>query len=144
MSLKKNKEKPKRKKQGETKNKMKPQSNLTKAEVKVFNQLVIDIEESGKKLSNVDSIELSMLAQNIQLLHDTIDSANGKYYNEFPNGTVQVNAYFTIKKETEKTILSIGSKYGLSLKDRKDIGKDEEQVEKPKGIDDFFPLKKTN
>ena len=113
---------------------MKPQPNLNKKAVKIFNNLVKEIEEAGKEVYQVDSYELSILATNIELLE-----SNGDHFiNEFPNGTTQVNAEFTIKKECEKIILSIGSKFGLSLKDRKDLGKEEKVVELPETLDSIF------
>jgi len=113
---------------------MKPQPNLNKNAVKIFHSLVKEIEESGKDVYQVDSYQLSILATNIDILQNNGD----KFINEFPNGTTQVNAEFSIKKECEKIIMSIGSKFGLSIKDRKDLGKEAKEVEMPETLDSVF------
>lgn len=120
---------------------MKPQKNIKGRKLEVFKDLVKCIEEAGRELKDIDSYELSLLASNIVTLEENEVNANGVWFHTFPNGTSQVNPFFTIKEKTEKTIMSLGAKFGLSLKDRDALGVETKVEDKPKKLDDFF-LKK--
>lgn len=109
------------------------------------------MNESGKKYFNVIrevleargmdemaySVELSRLANHYALYEEANEKAREReneekpgFYNEFDNGTVQVNAFFTISEKSSSAIDKLGAKFGLTPQDfekiKDSVKKDEE------------------
>jgi P27 family predicted phage terminase small subunit len=102
---------------------MKPQSYLTKEGIKIFNELLKHCQEKGIS-EKIDSFELSMLANEFDkyatAAHEAKENETG-LYNKFKNGTVQVNAFHTIMKDSYGLIMKHSPKFGLNPIDREKI-----------------------
>jgi phage terminase small subunit len=116
---------------------MKPSSYLNKKGLSYFKTL-----EAILKLKGLDddsySLKLSMLANELSKYEECHKEAEARekaglpgFYNEYENGTVQVNGFFTMQKEAAAAIDRLSAKFGLTPLDQskiKDMMKEPEVV----------------
>jgi phage terminase small subunit len=118
-------------------NSINPQAYLSDNGVRIFKELLKHCEEKGIS-EKIDSFELSMLANEFDKYEtaatQAADNPTG-LYNKFQNGTVQVNAFHTIMKDSYGLIMKHSPKFGLNPIDREKILglSKKEKVEKPFG-----------
>jgi P27 family predicted phage terminase small subunit len=102
------------------------QDYLTDRGQQIFDEILAFLKDKGVS-DNIDTFELSMLANEFDKYHMAAEQANKKgidgYMNEFDNGTIQVNAYHTIMKDCYKTIMTHSAKFGLNPEARSKIFK---------------------
>mgnify|MGYP001791443661 CR=1 FL=1 len=115
---------------------MSPQSYLTSTGKKIFKVIYQHCQEKGIA-DDIDTFELSMLANAFDVFATNAALGNKKgFFNEFKNGTVQVNAYHTICKDNYSVIMKHSPKFGLNPSDREKITK----ISKPEDDDNFDDL----
>lgn len=117
---------------------MKPESYLTKRGQDYFKSIAKILEAKGLADESY-SIKLSMLANELAKYEDCHKKAKERekkklpgFYNEFENGTVQVNAFFTMAKEASASIDKLSAKFGLTPLD---MSKLKDMVKEPKKKD---------
>ena len=110
---------------------MKPEKYLSPRGKRNFKKLEKLLQSRGV-VDEIYSIELSMLANELDRYETAIETGNDKgFYNYFEKGgTVQVNAYHTMAKTALDHVMKLGAKFGLSPKDFKDIEGAKEKKEK--------------
>tara|TARA_Y100001972_G_C7636597_1_gene319657 strand:+ start:624 stop:1001 length:378 start_codon:yes stop_codon:yes gene_type:complete len=102
---------------------MKPQEYLSDLGIKYFREIEKILHSRGLDKDEY-SIELSILADQYSKHQDANEKAaerekEGKpgFYNQFDNGTLQINGYFTMIKESLAVILKLSPKFGLTPAD---------------------------
>ena len=127
---------------------MNPKEYLTPLGIEYFRQIESILKSRGMDSEDY-SIELSMLANQYAMHDDANTKAMERetaglpgFYNEFENGTVQVNAFFTMQKESMSAIQKLSPKFGLNPVDIQKVkGSIKEPSTKPKGA--LAQLRKT-
>lgn len=122
---------------------MKPEKYLTRRGKQYFKAIEKILSEKGIADYSY-SIKLSMLANELAKYEECHLKAAEReqkgmpgFYNLYENGTVQVNAFFTIAKEAQSAIDKLSSKFGLTPLDFtkiKDITKAKETKDPLDGI----------
>ena len=99
-----------------------PQLDLKEAGMQLFNALCIHLNDAGV-LWQVDAMMLSMYCKNWELLQEAADSIHqlDDLVQEFDNGVIQISPALTVFEKLSKTVITLGSKLGLSPADREKL-----------------------
>lgn len=106
---------------------MKPSSYLNKNGLSYFKKLEAILKLKGLD-DNSYSLKLSMLANELDKYETCHLEAAAReksglpgFYNEYENGTIQVNGFFTMQKEAAAAIDRLSAKFGLTPLDHSKI-----------------------
>ena len=99
-----------------------PQLELKAKGKLLFEALCIHLNDAGV-LWQVDSMMLSMYCKNWELLQEAADSIHklDDLVQEFDNGVIQISPALTVFEKLSKTVITLGSKLGLSPADREKL-----------------------
>ena len=99
-----------------------PQLQLKEAGLNLFDALCIHLNDAGV-LWQVDAMMLSMYCKNWELLNEAADSIHSldDLVQEFDNGVIQISPALTVFEKLSKTVITLGSKLGLSPADREKL-----------------------
>ena len=99
-----------------------PQLQLKEAGRNLFDALCIHLNDAGV-LWQVDAMMLSMYCKNWELLNEAADSIHSldDLVQEFDNGVIQISPALTVFEKLSKTVITLGSKLGLSPADREKL-----------------------
>ena len=99
-----------------------PQLELNEKGRELFQALCIHLNDAGV-LWQVDAMMLSMYCKNwalLQAVSDEIETADD-LIQEFDSGVYQISPALTVFEKLSKTVMSLGSKLGLSPADREKL-----------------------
>lgn len=99
-----------------------PQLDLKEDGRNLFDALCIHLNDAGV-LWQVDAMMLSMYCKNWELLQEAADSIHKleDLVQEFDNGVIQISPALTVFEKLSKTVITLGSKLGLSPADREKL-----------------------
>ena len=99
-----------------------PQLELKPQGLHLFDALCIHLNDAGV-LWQVDAMMLSMYCKNWELLEEAADSIHklDDLVQEFDNGVIQISPALTVFEKLSKTVITLGSKLGLSPADREKL-----------------------
>ena len=99
-----------------------PQLDLHEQGRNLFDALCIHLNDAGV-LWQVDAMILSMYCKNWELLQEASDSIHKleDLVQEFDNGVIQISPALTVFEKLSKTVITLGSKLGLSPADREKL-----------------------
>jgi len=99
-----------------------PQLDLHEQGRNLFDALCIHLNDAGV-LWQVDAMILSMYCKNWELLQEAADSIHKleDLVQEFDNGVIQISPALTVFEKLSKTVITLGSKLGLSPADREKL-----------------------
>jgi len=112
-----------------------PQDYLAKGAIEIYEKIAAHIE-GVDGLQNVDSFAISMTADCLYQFKLACEKVNEiGNVQEFKNGTNNINAWFTVKKECLDKFLKYSAKLGMTIKDRNQIEKFKATVRETDALD---------
>jgi len=120
-----------------------PQLDLNPQAQELFKALCIHLNDAGV-LWQVDAMMLSMYCKNWALLQAVSNEIEGidDLVQEFDSGVFQISPALTVFEKLSKTVISMGSKLGLSPADREKLASFA-RIEKDE-VDPYENLKKSS
>jgi len=99
-----------------------PQLELHAKGSHLFDALCLHLNDAGV-LWQVDAMMLSMYCKSWELLQEAADSIHRleDLVQEFDNGVIQISPALTVFEKLSKTVITLGSKLGLSPADREKL-----------------------